>query len=382
MAAQARAAVLALPSGGPVSASGTFAGKLGLQQRVLPGYRAAFFDLLAGRCEGGLSVFAGQPRAKEAIQTAQQLGAAAWSRATNIHLFGGPLYLCLQPGIVGWLERTEPEALVLEANPRYLSSLRAIGWMHRRGRPVVGWGLGAPKWSPQRASMLQRMDALIAYSSTGAQQYRELGIDADRVFVAPNAVTGPPPPLGPARLSAPRDHARPLRVLFVGRLQPRKRVELLLRACQSLPERPELSIVGDGPARMALEREAQQLLPNARFTGDLRGEALEHEFGAAELFVLPGTGGLAVQQALAHGLPVIVAEADGSQADLVTPKNGWRVAPGDLAGLSQALKEASDAPPEKLREMGIESHRIASQQVNIEVMAEVFIQALRRAGER
>lgn len=361
--------------------AGSFPGKLGLQQRVLPEYRAAFFDLLAGRCEGGLSVFAGQPRAKEAIQPAQQLSAAAWVPAENLHLFGGPLYLCLQPGIVSWLERTQPAALVLEANPRYLSSLRAIGWMHRRGRPVVGWGLGAPGWSPLRASMLQRMDALIAYSSTGARQYRELGIEANRVFVAPNAVTGPPPPLKLARLSAPHDHTRAQRVLFVGRLQPRKRVDLLLRACQSLPERLELSIVGDGPARMALEREARQLLPDTRFTGDLRGEALEHEFEAADLFVLPGTGGLAVQQALAHGLPVIVAEADGSQADLVTPKNGWRVAPGDLAGLSQALREASQAP-EKLQEMGIESHRIASQQANIEVMAEIFIQALRRAGQR
>ena len=39
-----------------------FPGRLGLQQRVLPAYRAPFFDLLAGACQGGLSVFAGEAR--------------------------------------------------------------------------------------------------------------------------------------------------------------------------------------------------------------------------------------------------------------------------------------------------------------------------------
>lgn len=350
-----------------------------MQQRVLPAYRTAFFDELAGRCDGGLSVFAGQPRGGEAIHSAQpeQLRAARWVRAQNRHLFGGPLYLCLQPGIVNWLERVDPAALVLEANPRYLSSQRAITWMKTRGRPVVGWGLGAPGWSPWRSRMLGRLDALIAYSSRGAAEYRALGIPDDRVYVAPNAVTGPPPPL---ERRTP-DAGRPPAVLFVGRLQPRKRIELLLRACRALPQPVELSIVGDGPARPALEAEARRVYPTARFHGALHGAELEAAFNAADLFVLPGTGGLAVQQAMAHGLPVIVAEADGSQTELVTPQNGWMIGTADLAGLIEALREAV-SDPARLREMGAESHRIASERVNIEVMADVFVQALERASRR
>ena len=45
----------------------TFNGKLGLVQRVLPVYRAPFFDALASACTGGLDVFAGQPRADGSI---------------------------------------------------------------------------------------------------------------------------------------------------------------------------------------------------------------------------------------------------------------------------------------------------------------------------
>ncbi len=43
--------------------------RLGLVQRVLPDYRALFFDTLAGACPQGLGVFAGQPRPDEAIES-------------------------------------------------------------------------------------------------------------------------------------------------------------------------------------------------------------------------------------------------------------------------------------------------------------------------
>ena len=56
-----------------------FRGRLAVQQRALPAYRAAFFDLLAEACEGGLSVFAGAPRIEEAIVTTDRLEVARFS---------------------------------------------------------------------------------------------------------------------------------------------------------------------------------------------------------------------------------------------------------------------------------------------------------------
>jgi len=50
-----------------------FPGKLALQQRVLPVYRAPFFDLLASACEQGMSLFTGLPRPAEGITVAKQL---------------------------------------------------------------------------------------------------------------------------------------------------------------------------------------------------------------------------------------------------------------------------------------------------------------------
>jgi len=356
-----------------------FPGRLGLQQRVLPAYRAPFFDLLAGACQGGLSVFAGEAREQETILAAERLEAAQYARARNRDLFSGAAYLCLQPGLVAWLERWDPHALILEANPRLLSNLRGSAWMRARRRPVIGWGLGAPEPSgPVRAirrwirrRFLSHFDALIAYGTLGAEQYRALGFPAGRVFTALNAVSPPPPP-APDR---PPLAGRKPRVLFVGRLQPRKRVDLLLEACAALDPRPDLWIVGDGPALANLQRHAARLYPEAQFAGALHGPSLASVFARADLFVLPGTGGLAVQEAMAHALPVIAAEGDGTQNDLVRPENGWLVPDGDLVSLTHALREALSRPA-CLAEMGRASHRIVAEEANIQAMVNSFLRAL------
>jgi glycosyltransferase involved in cell wall biosynthesis len=162
----------------------------------------------------------------------------------------------------------------------------------------------------------------------------------------------------------------------VGRLQARKRIDSLLRACAEMPEpKPRLVIVGDGPERGALEQAARQVYPSAQFAGAKHGDELKPYFMEADLFVLPGTGGLAVQEAMGHGLPVIVAKGDGTQDDLVRPENGWQVPPGDYAALVATMREAlSDVV--RLREMGNESFRIVSQEINLERMVEAFVRAL------
>ncbi len=361
--------------------------RLGLQQRVLPAYRAPFFDHLAAAFEGGLSVFAGQPLAEEAVIPAEKLERARYYPARNLHLGStrSPLYLCWQANLLNWLREWEPDALVVEANSRNLSTWRALGWMRARRRPVIGWGLGLPQGAgklqslrmPGRLRFLRAFDVMIAYSRQGAEEYCRLGYRPEQVFVAPNAAT-PRPSTPPPSRSAAFDG--PPRVLFVGRLQARKRVDLLLRACASLTQerQPELTVIGDGPARDELEQAARQVYPRARFPGALRGEALRPHFARSDLFVLPGTGGLAVHEAMAHGLPVIVAEGDGTQADLVRPGNGWQVQPGSQEALNHALAQAL-TDPARLRKMGAESFRIVSDEVNFEVMAGIFARAVEQA---
>jgi len=356
--------------------------RVGLMQRVLPSYRAPFFDALAAAAEGGLSVFAGQPRPLEAIDTGK-LHTAQFTPARNLHLLGGRMYLCCQTGVIGWLEGWQPDVLIAEANPRYLRTPAAVRWMHTRRRPVIGWGLGAPPISGSlsgarsaaRRRFLTQFDALLTYSHQGAQEYAREGYPANRLFVAPNAAA--PRPAHPLPTRTPDFGAEGPTVLFVGRLQSRKRVDILLRACAALPEalQPRLWIAGDGPERRRLEALAGEIYPRARFFGALYGEDLADLLSDADLFVLPGTGGLAVQQAMSRGLPVIVAEADGTQTDLVRPENGWALPPGDLTALTHTLAEAL-SDPARLRKMGAVSYRIVAEEINLERMVDTFAQAI------
>lgn len=366
-------------------------GRVGVIQRVLPVYRAPFFDALARACPEGLQVFAGQPRTVEAIETAKSLEAAEWAPGRNVHLFSGPAYLCWQSGLIAWLERWNPEVLLVEANPRYLSTPLAVRWMRRRGRRVIGWGLGAVGGAGGaldgrtaslrgrlrgwvRLQFLRQFDRLVAYSQAGADSYAAAGYPSGQILVAPNAVAP-----RPTRPYTPKsaEGTFPLVVLFVGRLQARKRVENLLQACAALPAplQPRLMIVGDGPARADIEAAARLYYPAAEFLGARHGPELEIAFRAADLFVLPGTGGLAVQQAMSYGLPVIAAEADGTQNDLVRPENGWIVRPNDIGALRSAVEQAL-SDPERLRRMGRASYRLIDEEINLENMVAVFLRAV------
>ena len=286
----------------------TFPGRIGLQQRVLPTYRVQFFDALAMACQGGLSVFAGLPRPEEAITTTTHLEVARFVKARNRHFLeaSSPLYLCWQGGLSGWVKEWQPDVLIVEANPRYPSTRLAVRWMKRRHRPVIGWGLGAPgadnvssggmthrlqSW--ERMNFLHSLDGLIAYSRRGAEEYKSLGYPAERLMVAPNAVSPRSMVTLPERSN---DYKGQPCVLFIGRLLERKRIDNLIRACAGLPPdlQPRLLIVGEGPAGEGLKALAREIYPRAEFVGSRHGAQLEPYFASADLFVLPGMGGLAV----------------------------------------------------------------------------------------
>ena len=356
--------------------------RVGIQQRVLPSYRVPFFDTLAEECENGLSVFFGNPRRHESIDTGALPRVSRFYRGRNIHIFHGLLYSCWQAGLLRWLSEWQPRVLVMEANARNVLSGAAIAWVKARGGKVIGWGLGSPKPSGRFSSIrmklrrrfVSRFDALLTYSIQGASEYATLGFPEDRIFPAPNAVASRPVHPMPERNSAYKE-GRPV-VLFVGRLQERKRVDALIRACAALPEwKPVLRVVGDGPMLAALKTLAWQVYPDTEFFGAQHGTDLERHFREADLFVLPGTGGLAVQEAMSFGLPVMVGVADGTQVDLVRKENGWTLANDTLEELTSRLDEAL-GDIQQLRMMGQASYRIVSEEINLENMVAAFARAI------
>jgi len=362
--------------------------RIGVMQRVLPSYRVPLFDALANEFGGNVGVFAGEPRKNEALAGRVLPTIAKMWKGKNHHFFNGPLYLCWQSGLLDWLSDWQPHVLIMEANPRYLNSPAAMQWMREKNGKLIGWGLGSPisqgGLSILRMSIrkrfIQKFDALITYSAQGASEYEALGFPGNRIFTAPNAVAPRPVLPMPERPPAFRG-SKPV-VVFVGRLQKRKKVDTLIRACASVPPdaQPLLWIIGDGPQRTVLENLANEIYPPTRFYGAQHGAQLSKHLRSADLFVMPGTGGLAVQEAMSYGLPVVVGVADGTQADLVRNENGWLLADDSIQTLTNTLASAlSDI--NALRKKGSASYRIVSQEINLENMVAVFSRAIKKVME-
>lgn len=90
-------------------------------------------------------------------------------------------------------------------------------------------------------------------------------------------------------------------------------------------------VVGDGPAKKGLE----EMLPEAVFTGFLSGEDLATSYASADLFFFPSdteTFGNVTLEAMASGLPCVVADATGSKSLVEHGINGF-IAPADRPGL-------------------------------------------------
>lgn len=360
--------------------------RVALQQRVIPAYRAPFLELLAKNSDIKLAVFAGYAQPHEMITSVKELVGMDYYRARNIHFLSGKYYFCYQPGFLPWVKGWNPDVLIAEANPRYLSTPATVRWMNAQKKPVIGWGLGIPESgglfssirNASRTHFLSGFSSMIAYSETGAQQYIRAGFATNDVFIAKNATS--PAPLHPPPEKEITLENYELILLYVGRLQPRKRIGALIKVCSRLPEQlqPRLWIVGDGPIRSDLEELAKNIYPKTQFFGEKYGEELDKIFTQADVFILPGTGGLAIQQAMAHALPVIVAEGDGTQFDLVDETNGWNIAPGNDEELLRVIQIALSDPGD-LRIKGLAAYHTVKNNVNIEKMVSVFLQACKHA---
>jgi glycosyltransferase involved in cell wall biosynthesis len=193
---------------------------------------------------------------------------------------------------------------------------------------------------------------VLAVSRAEERQFSGLGIDGARVRLVPNPidleefVERPRQGLFRRRLGIPPD--APV-VLFLGKLTPRKRVDLLVQAFARLGRADARLVVAGND--MGAERDtraavrAAGLEPRTVFTGLLRGRERLEAVADADVFAYPSEHeifGLAPLEALLAGTPVVVSGDSGCGevvSSLVSNGRGARVVPcGDAAALAAALE--------------------------------------------
>lgn len=123
---------------------------------------------------------------------------------------------------------------------------------------------------------------------------------------------------------------------FVGRLANEKRVSDLVEI--SKRKDIQLVVVGDGPARPELEL----LMPNAYFTGMLKGESLAEKIASFDCFIHTGpneTFCQAVQESLSSGVPTIAVNQGGPKDLINHGKNGLLINTSNSMELHDAVNQ-------------------------------------------
>lgn len=210
-------------------------------------------------------------------------------------------------------------------------------WKQRLKRPFVEW-------------IVRRSAGVLPTGKFAADYLAEYGAPRETMTPCPNIpdvvrIESEVSKLRRSQASTapPKLAGRPL-ILFVGRLIPKKRAELVIRAFHGIQARTEagLVIVGDGPLRAGLEELVDELglTERVHFSGFLQPDEVLGWYAVASVFVLPSseTWGVVVIEALAAGVPVVVSDEVGCHPDVVgDPALGTVVPARSESALGEAL---------------------------------------------
>lgn len=205
-------------------------------------------------------------------------------------------------------------------------------------------------------SMLNRVDMFHATCEAEVEDIRRLGY-SQPVLVLTNGIEMPDISLLGTKPSLSGSEGRTL--VYLSRIHPEKRLDLLLKAWASLEARhPEwrLNIYGplDGEFPLRMKQLANDLgLSRVTFMGEVLGDAKFKVLHEADLFILPThteNFGMAIAEALASGTPAITTKG-APWKDLESNRCGWWI-DETLDAVYETLDKAMCLSCEELAEMG------------------------------
>ena len=201
-----------------------------------------------------------------------------------------------------------------------LRPLLALALGSRRPRIVYcahGWAFdrSGPAWLNRTLAAIERVwarwsDAVICISRHDLVSAQRAGIDPGRLLVVLNGI-GDVPAAAPKASALERWPTDALRILFVGRLDRQKGVDILYEALRQLGDRAAAVIVG--AAVVADERSASPP-PNVHITGWLTRDRIVELYQAAQVLVLPSRWegfGLVALEAMRSGCAVLASRVGG-----------------------------------------------------------------------
>lgn len=195
-------------------------------------------------------------------------------------------------------------------------------------------GIARAAWGRVR----NRFAYVVASSETAARSAQDYGARVERVI----RVALPTPQDHRQPVISPRDAEGRTRILFIGRHDPRKGLERLLKAACHLPDY-EFLIAGHGPLTRRLKRRYRHT--NIRWLGAISDEERWELLRTSHAFCAPAVGlesfGLVLLEAMEAGIPIVASDIPGYREALGAPAAGILVDSKDGRALAEALRAAS-----------------------------------------
>jgi glycosyltransferase involved in cell wall biosynthesis len=373
--------------------------RVALIHNIISPYRVPLFEELAKRVDIELFVYFCKKTNKE----------RRWEIARNLE-FGheilrgvtldvGRVIYHINPSILLKLHKGRFDVIIIGGTSDFTTQL-ALVIARLTGTKVILWteDIGSDNFFFRplarflKSRIIRAVDALIVPGKRARGFCLEMGANADRVFVAPNAVDNAHIIEAVSQIRAQEARVREellllnrTTILYVGQLIERKGVSYLLEAYSRIErevERATLIVIGDGPDMSSLVSLSKALgCSDVRFLGWVNETTKLSYLSLADLFVLPTLNdvwGLVLNEALVSGLPIVTTSAAGASDDLIEPGvNGLVVSPGNAdelyAGILKMIRAREGLAP------NFNQSAERAERFSIPTMANGFVKAIEYA---
>ncbi len=320
-------------------------------------YRTAVMERMARSSKASFVFFSDDHDYENTIKPAE-LSAAVDARPCPTHQILGSVMW--QPGLVRVALSREFDQIIVLGNPHWIATWIGMIAARLTGKRVLMWSHGfllPPTGLKGRIRRLfYRLPHIhMFYGRESKQIAKRLGWDPKRLYVLGNsldldaqaAARGriTPEQIAECRSSLFADPSLPIAVCSA-RLQPAKRVDLLVRALAELGRqglRANLIVIGDGPDLEHLKGLARTFEVAAHFEGACYDEdRLALLTMASTLTVCPGFVGLTAIQSMAFGVPVITnteSKRSAPEVEAIVPgRTGDLFTSGDVTDLVRVMR--------------------------------------------
>ncbi|MEM9109534.1 MAG: glycosyltransferase family 4 protein [Planctomycetota bacterium] len=373
--------------------------RVAIQQPVLPAYRVPVFRELANRAGIDLKLYYGdRTNGPSSVEPegfdAEMVHLNEGRIGRHPVVWHSPQWKCAS--------RKVSDVLVLTWDLHYASLVPGLLRAKANGVRTVLWGHGYSKqeaawrgWPRKRLAALA--DALLFYNEPTAQRFIESGWNPERIYVARNTIEQSP-------IQAARQHwlDRPNEladfqkqqqvdtcpvILFVSRMDPYNRLDLLVEAIPKLNARfpgVQAIIIGKGDEeqkRLEALSKQLQVAEQVRFLGPIYDEEqLAAWMLSADLFCYPANIGLSILHAFGYGLPVVTSDRTESQNPEIVclrhEENGLLYDNGDAEALAQAISRILGDDTFRTRLSGV-AHQTATEAFSLINMVDGMEAAIR-----